>query len=86
MADILDVYKGDPVMAPAFAGMVHWAIGEPEIRGAHEAETGAVLPPPARSGLDLMIDEATGVTEAYIMGFAQWAYVALWGDVGGSDA
>lgn len=78
MPDLLDVYAGDPVMAPAFLGMVRWAIGQPEIRAAFESETGIVLPAAARTPLDRMIDEAASVHETYIVAFTEWAYASMW--------
>lgn len=80
MADILDVYEGDPLLAPAFVDMVRWAIGEPVSRATFEAETGMTLPPPARTPLDAMIDEATDAVGSYVMEFAAWAYGSMWAD------
>lgn len=84
MPDILDVYRGDPVMAPAFAALVSWAFGEPGMREAFETDTGTgPLPAEPRSGLEAMIDDACGLPaarDAYVMGFAEWAFGALWGD------
>lgn len=79
MNQITDVYRGDQIMLPAFVSMVSWAFSEPGIRSWYEADTGATLPPSPRNGLEAMIDEASGVNDAYVMGFAEWAYVALWG-------
>lgn len=59
---------------PAFWAFVHWAIGMPDMRGQFEQDTGMVCPSPARSGLEQMIDEASGWSAGYVRGFVEWAY------------
>lgn len=67
-------------MAPAWAGCLSWAIGEPEIRATFERETRMKFAAP-KSGLDRMIDEATGHSSAYVKAFIEWANVNVWGPV-----
>lgn len=64
-------------MAPAWVGMIRWAIGNPDIRKQFEADSG--IPCPATSGIARMIDEATGLPEKYVTEFAAWAHKNLWG-------
>lgn len=78
MPDLLDVYKGDPIAAPMFVAFVRWALGEDWIRADFEQETGLSLPAPARTPLDAMIDQACGVEDQYVMGFAEWAHDTMW--------
>jgi DNA-binding NarL/FixJ family response regulator len=69
-------------MAAAWAGCMEWAIGKPELRAAFEQATGQPAYVPPRSGLDKMIDDATGYGNEYIVAFIAWANDAVWGRVG----
>lgn len=72
-------------MAPAWADCMHWVLGEEQIRAAFEAETGHAYQPP-QSGLEKMIDEATGHGTAYIEAFIRWANENIWGPIDGEHA
>lgn len=57
-----------------------WAIYEPEIRAAFTAESSMSYSPP-NSGLELLIDDATGFdpAEKFIMAFVPWFNANIWG-------
>jgi hypothetical protein len=67
-------------MAPAWLGCIQWAIGKPEIVATFRNETGNNWNP-GRTGLDRMIDQATGADRAFIEAFIKWANVNVWGPV-----
>lgn len=73
-----------PVMAPAWLGMIRWALGEPDIRKRFEQESG--VPCPSTSGLNRCIDEACGLPEKYVTEFAAWAHRNLWGPMDGDSS
>lgn len=80
--DPFDVYDGDPVMRPAFVSLVLWAARQPDVITEFEDQSGERLPPPPRTSLDVMIDEATGADrahDAYVTAFVRWVYETLWG-------
>lgn len=66
-------------MAPAWFGMLIWAIDEPEIVERFEQESG--IPRPSTSGINQMIDESCGLPEKYVTEFAAWAHKNLWGQM-----
>ena len=96
MADEGSILQGiDPSLAPscplmgvAWLGAVRWALGEPEIMAAFRRDTGNNWSP-GRTGLDRMIDQATGAEKAFFEQFLRWFNENVWGDVGlsafGSD-
>ncbi len=65
-------------MTGAWLGCIHWAIQEPEIVDAFRKDTGLNWRP-ARTPLERMIDEATGMDRKFIMEFIRWANVNVWG-------
>jgi hypothetical protein len=69
------VYK-----VPAWFGFIKWALGEKWIRAEFEKDTGIKAPPPARSGLEAMIDEATGIRLDYVKKFVVWLTRNYWGE------
>jgi hypothetical protein len=69
-------------MTDAWASCMSWAIGEPEIVGAFRADTGNKWRP-AQSGLDAMIDKATGADKAFVEAFIRWANDNVWGPIDG---
>lgn len=77
MADMTDRAKDD-FMAVAWAGFVQWAAKQPDILERFEAETGMSFRPPA-SGLEVMIDDATGYRNAVAERFVEWTTVEMWG-------
>jgi len=74
-----------PYMFPAWLGCLSWAVSEPAIMAAFRAETGNHWQP-GRSGIERMIDEATGAQEQFVIAFARWVNANVWGpmDVPGS--
>ena len=68
--------KGNPLMEAAFGACVRWAWGNKEMRQAFESETGMKV---AESGIDAMIDDATGYREAVAEEFVRWAIENVWG-------
>ena len=65
-------------MHGAWAGALSAAIKEPEILAQFRADTGNNWEP-ARSPLDKMIDEATGVDRAFVEEFVAWFNTNVWG-------
>lgn len=71
-------------MLPAWVGFIHWAIGSEQVRADFAKATGMTWRSP-RSGIDLMIDEATGYTVNYIQEFISWANTNIWGSDATAD-
>ena len=72
-------------MFEAWRDCVVWAIGEPEIVAAFRRDTGNTWAP-GRSGLERMIDAATGVDRDFVEAFIRWANVNIWGPIDGPPA
>lgn len=68
----------DPLMAIAWYGSIHWAIGTEEIVQAFREETGCNWKP-SRIPIERMIDEATGADFQFIEAFARWHNENIWG-------
>lgn len=68
--------QGNPVMEAAFYGCIKWAWSEPDMRKSFEEETGMKLP---SSGLDALIDSASGYDEVLVERFVEWVTKNLWG-------
>ncbi len=77
--------QGNPVMEIAFRDFVSWAWEDPATRAAFEADTGMKLPKPATTGLDRLIDEATGHYEEVVEAFTRWVIANVWGESGCSS-
>lgn len=58
-------------MTPAWLGCISWALNTPEVVAAFRAATGNQWQP-GRSGLERMIDEATGADRHFIEAFIRW--------------
>lgn len=71
-------WDDDPLMYPAFIGCVSWALGTPEIVAAFREKTGNQWQP-ARSGLDKMIDKATGVERKFMQEFSDFVADEIFG-------
>jgi hypothetical protein len=65
-------------MADAWVSCLHWAIAEPEVVARFRAETGNTYAPP-KSGLERMIDEASGADKAFAEEFVEWFNENVWG-------
>jgi hypothetical protein len=72
-------------MVPAWIDCMLWASGEPEIVARFRADTG-VNWTPGQSGIERLIDKATGAEESAIKAFVQWFNVNVWGPVEDADA
>lgn len=72
-------------LAPAWAGCMSWAAGEPEIVAAFQRETGNKYRPPT-TGLEAAIDKAAGADRAFIEAFIRWANLRIWGPIDGEDS
>lgn len=68
----------DPLMQLAWRDFISWAFDQPQIRQDFEQATGQRSLPPARTPLDLMVDDATGAHSAYAEAFIKWATEAMW--------
>lgn len=72
---------GLPEMVDAWVGLLHFAIGEPEVRAQFKAETGHDLDSLAMvAGIDRLVNQATGRDREIIVAFCDWVTVNLWGD------
>ena len=69
-------------MVPAWLGCIDFAIGQPEIVAAFRRDTGNNWSP-GKTGIDRMIDEATGADRRFIREFIRWANVHVWGPIDG---
>jgi hypothetical protein len=65
----------DDFMRVAWASFCRWAITDRDIRRQFVEETGISLDVEARSGLDALIDQATGRNEAFL----KWVTLTWWG-------
>lgn len=75
-----EIPYGFPQMAGAWVGCVSWALSVPEMRDRFKAETGQDINAIAgASGLDQMIDEATGRTRDVLVAWCDWVTVNVWG-------
>lgn len=57
---------------PAWRGFVTWAFSRPEMQIEFTAQTGMQMPKPPQSGLDAMIDKATGYPDKHAEEFVLW--------------
>jgi hypothetical protein len=67
-------------MVDAWLGCISWAVGNAEVVEAFRADTG-VQWRPGRTGLERMIDEATGADRKFIEAFIVWVNENLWGSL-----
>lgn len=66
-----------------FVACLFWALGVPEVQARFKADTGLdVTALVGRSGLDKMIDQATGFEAQTVTAFADWVVVNVWGEEG----
>lgn len=73
--------EGTPeYMYEAYVGCLQWAMSKPETLAQFELETGFKAPPPPRTVLDQMIDEATGVNAEWFAKFKTWHDAEIWGN------
>ena len=72
-------------MAPAWAGCVSWAAGDPGILEAFQKDTGNAWTP-GRTSLDLAIDQACGAEESFVREFVLWVNENVWGPIDGSGS
>lgn len=67
------------IQSAALAGFLHWAAGQDYVWANFIAETGIAKPSTPKTGLDRMIDDATGYTEMVLRRFVAWVIPAMWG-------
>lgn len=72
------------VMQIAWRDCLLWTIGSknPDFLSAFTADTGVCLPFAPKSGLDAMIDEATGINKDFAEAYIGWFNKAVWGNTG----
>ena len=70
--------KGNPVMEVMFAAFVQRAWQQEGMRQEFEQDTRT--PPLGSSGINAMVDEATGLRGRYVEGFIRWLIVNQWGE------
>lgn len=66
-------------MYDAWYSCVHWALGEPEIMAAFRQDTG-IMWEPGKTGIEKMIDRATGADRKFVVSFVAWVNENIWGD------
>ena len=66
-------------MHDAWASCVAWALSDPDIIAAFRADTG-IQWQPGKSGIEQMIDKATGADRKFIAAFVEWHNENIWGD------
>lgn len=67
-------------LIPAWLGCFRWALQDPDILAAFQAATGMHWQP-GRTPIARMIDDATGMEQAFMVAFAAWMNATLWGEV-----
>ena len=67
-------------MAPAWIGLIEWAIGEKEIVACYRKETGDTWEP-GQTPLEQKIDAACGADRAFMKRFILWVNENLWGKI-----
>lgn len=70
---------GWPTMAQAYIDFGLWAIGQQDFLLSFERETGLKYVPP-KTGLDRLIDDASGTPRIIIGKFLDWLTVNHWGE------
>lgn len=72
-------------MYPAWASCLRWAIGCNDMLKEFETETGVSRPDFPETGLDALIDEATGhnPAEEFFRAFVPWFNKNVWGTMEG---
>jgi hypothetical protein len=69
-------------MTPAWLGCISFALGQPELLQAFRADTGNHWTP-ASTGIDRLIDQATGADWQFIEAFILWVNDNVWGPLDG---
>lgn len=82
---ITSSWDDDPLMYPAFIACVSWALGEEEIVARSRAETGNNWQV-ARTPIDRMIDQATGIEREFFQAFASWVEANIFGTSSDGEA
>lgn len=75
-------FVDNPVMQIAFRDYVMFLWGQTEAHDAFREQTGMAKPKPPASRIGAMIDEATGVQDAYALAFLDWTVREHWGEAG----
>jgi hypothetical protein len=76
-------YIDNPVMFGAWAKLLSWACSQDELIKQFKDETGYNIQDVVRStGINKMVDEATGYTKTVVVAWADWVTKNLWGVVG----
>lgn len=71
---------GKDEMAPAWAGCFRWALSEKELRSKFRIETGFDVDHVLKAtGINAMIDKATGYQKEMVIKFADWVTEKIWG-------
>ena len=75
-------YPDDPIAAAFWYGMLRTALVDKGlgIVERFERETGLKMPSKPRSGIETLVDEATGVHREWVDKFVDWFNVNVWGE------
>lgn len=84
--NLIDLKPADTpdYMIPAWLGCITFAIRQPGALDQFRADTGFNWEP-GKTGIDRMIDEATGREQDFVREFVLWVNRNVWGPVGASD-
>ncbi len=82
--NILDLLPDDTpdYMTDAWIACIVWAAGEDGIMDVFRADTGFAWIP-GKTGIERMIDQATGADQQFVEAFVRWVNVKIWGPVNG---
>lgn len=75
---IANPYADDPIHGPAWAGCLFWCAGSEDVLEQYRADTGDTYEL-GRSGMERMIDNATGADFAFACRFAEWVTAHVYG-------
>lgn len=71
---------GEDYMAGAFIGCLNWAAHHgPSVKRFQLARPDIVIPLPARTPMEAMIDKAAGANRTIAIAFADWVATEIWG-------
>lgn len=73
---------GLPLMAPAWLGCLLWAASEPNCAAQFTTDTGHNIAALRSTGINALIDKATGYDRSVLVAFADWVTLNLWGEEG----
>lgn len=74
----------DPLMVQAWVDCLLWSVTNPDIVAAFRQQTDCHWTP-ATTGLERMIDQATGAEADFVRAYVAWFAQAVWGPEDGDE-